>query len=108
VIEPIGEENFHAEQDRRAARSDDKSPTGKVGPFFGDCAEAPHSDGAAFEQTVGTAFGYCVAEQRIGLGGGGYCVAEQWIGLSGGGYRVAEQWISLGGRFSGKSIQGEQ
>jgi hypothetical protein len=31
---------------------DGKSPTGEVGPFFGDCGEALHSDGAAFEKTV--------------------------------------------------------
>jgi hypothetical protein len=108
VIEPIEEENFPAEQGRCAALPNEKSPTDEVGPFFGDCAEALHSDVAAFNQAVRTTFGYGIAEQRIGLGCGGYGITEQRISLGRGGYCVAEQRISLGGRFSGNSIQCEQ
>ena len=76
MIEPIEEENFPAEQGRCAALPNEKSPTGEVGPFFGDCGEALHSDGAAFNQAVRTTFGYGIAEQRVGLGCGGYGITE--------------------------------
>jgi len=97
--------------------------------LFGDGAEALHSDGAAFKQTVGTTFGNSIAEQRVGFGGCGYGVAEQWISLSSGGDCITEQWIGLSssrngalfqqtissafgdqrfGRGSGKSIQGKE
>jgi hypothetical protein len=55
------------------------------------------SSSAAFEQTVGTTFGYPVVLQVIGTVRG-YCIAEQWIGF-GRGYGVAEQWIGFSGRY---------
>ena len=109
------EENFPAEQSRCAALPNEKSPTGEVGPFFGDCGEALHSDGAAFEQTVGTTFGNGIAEQRVGFGGCGYGIAEQWVGLSSRrNSALFQQTISTAfgdqrlGRGSSKSIQCEE
>jgi hypothetical protein len=91
-----GEQNLQTQKARR-----------EVGPLFGDGGKALHSDGAAFEQTVGTPFGNGIAEQWVGFGGGGNGIAEQRISLGGGGYCVAEQRIGLS-RGSGNSIQGEQ